>query len=638
MIQLADFSVNFGSQSLFEHCSLAIPDGKHLGLVGQNGSGKSTLLKLIAGLTEPTSGQVVIPKGMKVAYLPQEIVYNKASTPLLKEVLTVFKHVFDVEQEMRELEISISESSTPELLMEYDRLLETFHRLDGYQIEARAKEILSGLGFKEEDYSRPVSDFSGGWYMRIALAKILLEEPDCLLLDEPTNHLDMETLVWLEGMLSGYRGVLILVSHDRYFLDKLIDGIIEIEKGNISSYSGNYTDYEIQKEQRMEHELAIYKNQKRKIVHMEQFIERFRYKASKARQVQSRVKQLSKIDVRKIDYSTRKIKFSFSACERSGDPVVSAQQLAFSYDTMTVFNQSDFDIRRAEKVALVGPNGAGKTTLMKLICGYLTPQSGTLKLGYNLTIGYFAQHHVDQLDASKTVLDEIWSAAPQLPQTEVRSLLGRFLFSGDDIDKPIAVLSGGEKSRVVLIKLLLSKANFLILDEPTNHLDMQSKEILASALDDFQGSVLIVSHDRFFLDMLVTKIIHFKNMHAKEFLGNYSEYEEKFLKDITPSSATRNEKEIKPNKKNRKRREAEERTARYHALKGAREEIQILDKRIIELENRKNELNKLFLSPEFKELSVEEMFQCSTEHKNVMTELGNCEERWLELHEQLENN
>jgi ATP-binding cassette subfamily F protein 3 len=634
MIQLVDISVNFGTQTVFDRCSLAIPPGKHFGLVGQNGSGKSTLLKMIAGMSEPNEGQVIVPKSMKVAYLPQEITYKASDAILLDEVLTVFAHIFKLEKEMRSLEVRISEEATPELLQAYDQLQERFHRANGYAAEARAKEILTGLGFKERDFERYVSEFSGGWHMRIALAKILLQEPDCLMLDEPTNHLDMETLVWLENLLSAYKGTLIMVSHDRYFLDKLINAVIEVENGRITTYNGNFTDYEIQKEQRIEHDLAVMKNQQRKIAHMEQFVERFRYKASKAKQVQSRIKQLSKIKVTDIDTHTAKIKFAFNTPERSGDPVVAAHDLSFAYDSEPVFTDSNFEIRRGEKAALVGPNGVGKSTLMKLIHGELEPKDGKLSLGYNLQIGYFAQHHLEQLDGSNTVLDEIWNAAPFLPKNEVRSMLGRFLFSGDDVDKPVSVLSGGEKSRMVLIKLLLSKANFLILDEPTNHLDMQSKEILASALDDFDGSVLIVSHDRFFLDMLVTKVIHFKDKHAREFLGNYSDYEAKFLS--VEEENTKDEKPEQLDRKAQKRMEAEERQKRYQAQKGLRDELAKLDKAVETLSKRKKELDNMFISPDFKDKSLEEMGSLSREHERVSEELEEKELRWLEVQEQLE--
>ena len=602
--------------------------------MGQNGSGKSTLLKMIAGMSEPNEGQVVVPKRMKVAYLPQEIAYNNAPTLLLDEVLTVFKHIFKLEKEMRSLEASISEDPSARLMQAYDHLQERFHQLNGYAVEAKAKEILTGLGFKESDFDRPVSEFSGGWHMRIALAKILLKKPDCLMLDEPTNHLDMETLIWLENLLSAYRGTLIMVSHDRYFLDKLINSVIEVDNGKIISYTGNFTDYEIQKEQRIEHELSTMKNQQRKIAHLEQFVDRFRYKASKAKQVQSRVKQLSKIKVTDIDTHTAKIKFSFNKPERSGDPVVSAQNLGFAYDIDPIFTDSNFEIRRGEKVALVGPNGVGKSTLMKLITGDLKAQEGKLSLGYNLQIGYFAQHHLEQLDGKNTVLDEIWNAAAFLPRNEVRSILGRFPFSGEDVEKPVSVLSGGEKSRMILIKLLLSKVNFLILDEPTNHLDMQSKEILASALDDFDGSVLIVSHDRFFLDMLVTKVVHFKNHHAREFLGNYSEYEAKFLL-VEDKTTKAEEKPLELDRKAQKRIEAEERQKRYQAQKGLREEIKKLDKLVETLTARKKELDKMFIAPDFKDLSLADMSKLSREHEKVSGELEEAELRWLELQEEV---
>lgn len=636
MIQLADISLNFGPQILFNHISLSIAPSKHLGLVGQNGSGKSTLLKMIAGLQEPSEGRVVIPRGWNVAYLPQEIAYNRSRKPLLKEVLTVFEHIFTIEKRMHHIEHQLSLKSDAELLYEYDHLQERFHRLNGYQAEAKAKEVLSGLGFREKDFERPVAEFSGGWQMRIALAKLLLDEPDCLLLDEPTNHLDLETLVWLESVLSRFRGMLIMVSHDRYFLDKLVRGVIEVENGRLTLYPGNYTDYEVRKEERLEHELAMMRNQERKIAHVQQFIERFCYKARKARQVQSRIKQLSRITVHEPEILKRHIRFRFTHAERSGDPVTAAKGLAFSYPGTPVFSNTDFEIRRGEKAALVGPNGAGKSTLMKLIIGELKPSGGTLKTGYNLKIAYFAQQHLEQLDLKKTVLDEIWSASPELPRNEIRALLGRFLFSGEDVEKPVSVLSGGEKSRLILMKLLLSKANFLILDEPTNHLDMLSKEILAEALDEFEGSVLIVSHDRFFLDMLVGKVIYFRNGAAREFLGNYSEYEERILSEALNDSPQRSAENLNE-RKAQKRREAEERQARYRALKDIREEAEKLDKKIRELEKRRQELDALFVSPEFKDLSVREMHERGREHEKICHELKRFEDNWLELQEKIES-
>lgn len=634
MIQLADISLNFGPQILLDHVSLSIAPEKHLGLVGQNGSGKSTLLKLIAGEVEATEGNVVVPKHRTVAYLPQEITYNRTRKPLLKEVLTVFEHVFDIEKRMRDIEHKLADNSNPDLLEEYDYLQERFHRLNGYQTEAKAKEVLTGLGFREKDFTRPIKEFSGGWQMRIALAKILLDEPDCLLLDEPTNHMDLETLVWLENLLSRYKGTLVIVSHDRYFLDKLVTGIIEVENAKVTLYPGNYTDYEVRKEERLEHEFAVMRNQERKIAHMEQFIERFRYKASKAKQVQSRIKKLSKITVHEPEQMKRHIHFHFAKPERSGDPVVAASDLAFSYPETPVFKHANFEIRRGEKCALVGPNGIGKSTLMKLINGELQSDSGTLKTGYNLHTAYFAQQHLEQLDLSKNVMEEVWSAAPTLPRNEIRGLLGRFLFSGDDVEKPVSVLSGGEKSRLVLMKLLLSSANFLILDEPTNHLDMQSKEILAEALDEFEGSVLIVSHDRFFLDMLVTKIIYFAKGCTKEFLGNYSEYEEKFLNSDEENSKTA---ENLNDRKAQKRREAEMRQQRYQALKSVREELLKVEAEIAAMEKRKNELDTLFVSPDFKTLSLREMHELAREHEKVCSELARHEERWLQLQEKLGN-
>lgn len=637
MVQLSDISLNFGQQIILEHANLSLRPGQKLGLVGSNGTGKTTLFRLISGQLEASEGRIIIPKDLKVGYLPQEIRYQTSNKPLLENVLEIFDYVYQVEDRMRQLEHRISEDHSPALLHEYDELQLKFDRLNGYSIEARCKEILCGLGFKPSDFTKKVCEFSGGWQMRISLAKILLEDPGCLLLDEPTNHLDIDTLVWLENFLKKFSGMLILVSHDRYFLDSLVTHIAEVDHKQIQQYTGNYTQYELQKEQRLELLIAAAKNQQQKVAHLEQFIDRFRYKSTKAKQVQSRIKQLEKIqDVDVPESSRAHMNFSFQTPQRSGDPVYLVDNLSFSYSPDTkLIEQSNLEIRRGDKLALVGPNGIGKSTLLKLINGSLEPVSGHHKVGHHVKLGYFEQHHLDQLNAKNIVLDEVWESAESMTRPEIRGLLGRFLFSGEDVEKPVSVLSGGEKSRIVLMKLLLSHANFLILDEPTNHLDMQSKEVLASALKNFEGTVLIVSHDRYFLDMLVNKVISFKDHQLCEFLGNYSDYE-KQNRELTDNAIHEQENTSRNSRKEQKRQEAKARQKKYQEQKDLKKEYDALEKEIDVLSKRQGEILDIYASPEFLAYSILEMKAVSSEENDVKDSLSQKEERWLELHEILD--
>jgi ATP-binding cassette, subfamily F, member 3 len=639
MVHLSQIKLRFGHQMVFDGASWSIYAGQRVGLVGPNGSGKSTILRMLCGEIAPDDGQVIIPQGVSTGYLPQNMDDFNTDRTLMKEVMNVFGHLVEAEREMRELEHEISVNHTPEHMKRYDQLQELFIREDGFTMEARAKAVLTGLGFSEENLTRPVRIFSGGWRMRIALAKLLLRHPSLLLLDEPTNHLDMETLIWLEKFIADYSGTLVIVSHDRYFLDRITDHIAEIYDGKVRVYPGNYSDYEEARAQRLMQQEAEQKNQERQIDQIERFIERFRYKASKASQVQSRIKYLKKIQRTDVEKLGKSIGFQFPKPPRSGDPVIAFEHVMFDYGGGPVFTDATFQIRREEKVALLGPNGAGKSTLMKIISRELDPGRGKARWGYNLEMAYFAQHQLDQLNPELNVLDEVWSQVPGMQQSTIRGLLGQFLFSGDDVFKPVSVLSGGEKSRIVLLKMLLKNANFLILDEPTNHLDMQSKEVLAQALDEFPGSVLIVSHDRFFLDMLVTKVLWFQEGYVKEYPGNYSEfqqwYDEKFNSGVQDTKNTDSKPE-KMDSKTRRRIEAQERQKKSREKKKYREKLDKTEQKIDALQKEKSDIEHQMNGTGFSTLTPDEMAAITRRYQSVVKALEELEYEWLLLTEKME--
>lgn len=639
MVHLSQIKLQFGHQMVFDGASWSIFAGQRVGLVGPNGSGKSTILRMVCSEIAPDEGQVIIPQGVTTGYLPQHMDDYNTDQTLMEEVMEVFAHLIEAEKEMRELEREISMKHTSDHLKRYDQLQELFTREDGYTMEARTKAVLSGLGFAEKNFNQSVRSFSGGWRMRIALAKLLLTHPTLLLLDEPTNHLDMETLIWLEKFITEYSGTLVIVSHDRYFLDRITNHIAEIFDGKIRVYPGNYSDYEEARAQRLMHQEAEQKNQERQIDQIERFIERFRYKASKAKQVQSRIKYLKKIQRTDVEKLGKSIGFQFPKPPRSGDPVIAFEHVMFDYGKRPVFTDATFQIRRGEKVALLGPNGVGKSTLMKIISRELEPGDGKARWGHNLEMAYFAQHQLDQLNPELNVLDEVWSQSPGITQSAVRSLLGQFLFSGDDVFKPVSVLSGGEKSRVVLLKMMLKNANFLILDEPTNHLDMQSKEVLAEALDEFPGSVLIVSHDRFFLDMLVTKVLWFQAGHVKEYPGNYSEFqqwfEEKFNSGMQGAKATDSKPE-KIDSKTRRRIEAQERQKKSREKKKYREKLDKTEQKIDALQAEKSDIEHQMNGTGFSALTPDEMAAVTRRYQSVVKALEELEYEWLILTEKIE--
>ncbi len=542
MISVNNLSIQFTGVNLFDNVTFNIADRDRIGLVGKNGAGKSTLLKILSGQREPETGTIVIASDQTVGYLPQEMIPDTVGT-VLEETLTAFEKIDQLEKLQQQLTEEIAERTDYESA-DYERLLTRHHdvteqisMLGGNSRQEQAEKILLGLGFRHEDFNRLVAEFSGGWQMRVELAKLLLKRPDFLLLDEPTNHLDIESIQWLENYLSGYDGAVVLVSHDRTFLDNITKRTIEITAGRIYDYKCPYSEYVIQMQERRASQMASLTNQQRQVAQIEAFIERFRYKATKSKQVQSRIKMLERMETIQVDeVSTESIHFQFLPAPHSGKIVVEAEHLGKAYDEHQVFDNVDMLITSGKKVAFVGKNGEGKSTMAKIIVGDIKDQTGTFKLGHQVQIGYYAQNQAAMLDGEKTVFQTIDDIAIGDIRPKIRSILGSFLFDNDDIDKKVKVLSGGEKARLALAKLLLTPSNLLILDEPTNHLDMNSKDVLKNALLQYTGTLIVVSHDRDFLQGLTDTLYEFRDGEVHEFKGDIFEFLEwrkmKDLKDL----------------------------------------------------------------------------------------------------------
>ena len=528
MIQLTEAGKRFGHKLLFQDLNWMITSKDHLGLVGGNGTGKSTLLKIIGGFEHLDYGSLTIAKGVSAGYLPQDGLTLSGRT-VFAECMSVFADLRDIEAELETLTHRMSEIDPAS--EEYIRVADRFHRLDsefrardGYTIEAKVGTVLNGLSFRKEDWTRRTEEFSGGWQMRIALAKLLLEQPNILLLDEPTNHLDLEARNWLEEYLTTYPFAFVLISHDRYFLDVTVDKIAELWNKRVHFYSGNYEKFLSQKAERKAQLEAAYKNQQERVEQLEAFINRFRAQATKAKQVQSRIKELEKIERIEIPPEEQTIHFSFPQPKPSGRIVAEFQNVSKSYGPKHVFSKAGFVIERGDRVALVGINGAGKSTLIKLLSGAEPLSSGEYKLGHNVQVDYFAQDQYKELDPNARMLDDLSNDAPRKTTTELRTLLGCFLFSEDDVFKRIGVLSGGERNRYALARMLLHPSNFLLLDEPTNHLDMRAKDVLLEALEKFTGTVVFVSHDRYFIDKLATRVFEIGGGEVHVYPGNYEDY------------------------------------------------------------------------------------------------------------------
>ncbi|MCL4784615.1 MAG: ATP-binding cassette domain-containing protein [Bryobacterales bacterium] len=528
MIQLVGAGKRFGPKLLFENLNVQINPGDRVGLVGANGTGKTTLLKILAGIESLDEGDLQSARGLAFGYLPQDGLRLSGRT-VMQECLSVFENLKQIEKRLETIAGELSD--LPPDSAEYRELAGIYHQLeneftaaDGYSLEAKAGQILSGLGFSKDDWGRRVEEFSGGWQMRIALAKLLLEQPNLLLLDEPTNHLDLESRDWLEGYLNQYPYAIVLISHDRFFLDQTVNRVLELWNKQGFLYSGNFTKFEKQKEARREQLIALRKSTAERAEQLEAFINRFRALATKAKQVQSKIKELERLPKIEIPPEEATIHFRFPQPVASGRTVVEATDLAKSYGEKHVFSDFNFLIHRGDRIALVGPNGAGKSTLIRLLAGLDAPTHGECKLGHNVDVDYFAQDQYKVLDPKARILDDLTNYAPGRSQTELRSLLGCFLFSEDDVFKQIEVLSGGERNRYALARMLLYPSNFLLLDEPTNHLDMRAKDVLLHALKNYTGSVVFVSHDRYFIENLATRVFEVRDGALLDYAGSYPEF------------------------------------------------------------------------------------------------------------------
>ena len=642
MISINDLKVRFGGKIILDGVTWNIRKGERSAILGENGAGKTTLLRAINGEIEPESGEVSLPKNTSIGYLPQELTGEFRDISLM-DLLRERSGIASMERDLKTLRYKIEETARDEgeytsLLKHYESLHEAYERADGYSFDSRAAKILKGLGFQEPDLFRNCRDFSGGWKMRIHLSSILLSQPDILLLDEPTNHLDTESMEWLENWLSGFSGTLVVISHDRRFLDKMAREICELSSGKISLYKGNFSAYLNFKEEENEIARRTMNKRSQEVQNTREFIERFRYKASKASQVQSRIKRLEKmIPLEMTSGSQRKACLRFPEARRSGHQVILAEKISKEYENRTVFKDLDLSITRGEKVALVGVNGAGKSTLSRLIAQVEKPTSGKVQWGYQVKTSFYSQESYQNLDHSRTIWEEIRECGAADEQ-EKRNLLGSFLFSGEDIHKPVSVLSGGEKSRLALLKILLQDSNFLVLDEPTNHLDMKTRELFQEALKEYEGTLVIVSHDRSFLDELVQRVIEIREGSILDYPGNYSYFIEKrgfsFSDDIPgKENAPRNPLE-KP-LKCRKRSEAETRNEIYRRKKGILDKLNPLEEKIHLLENEIAHTDSLLCNQEVISDSAR-IRQLMLDRNSKNRELETLLLQWEELMELLE--
>jgi ATP-binding cassette, subfamily F, member 3 len=637
MIDFSGVSLQFNGKYLFRDISYKISYGDKISLVGANGTGKSSILKIIKGDLSPESGKVLKQKRINIGYLPQEQVAHSGTT-LLEEAKSALKDLSELKNQEEEvtsyLETVNDNDERDELILRLGEIHHKLEELDYYSAQSRVEKILVGLGFGEKDFLRLTNEFSGGWQMRIALSKILIAENDLLLLDEPTNHLDLDSLEWLIGFLKSFKGALLIVSHDKHFINEVTNRTLEIFLNKFYTYNGTYDDYIKYKEERDTQSVNLVQLQQRKIKETERFIERFRYKASKAKQVQSRIKQLEKIELIELPESRDNISIRFPEAPPSGIVPMKLNSVSKSYGDIEIFRNVDFEITRGEKIAFVGPNGAGKTTLAKIIAGVLN-FNGERITGHNTLISYYAQDVADELDPLLDIIESIEGINEKMTLGQLRSLLGSFLFSGDDVFKKVGVLSGGEKSRVALAKILLQKANLIILDEPTNHLDISSKEVLQKALLDYKGSLVLVSHDVDFLRPLADKVVEIKEGRLKVFSGDIDYYLSKREEDISVSSVFRDNSEVlQGSRKDQKRTEAERRQKKYAATKELLKNISRLEKDIEALEAQQKEIETLLADPSFYSKG-EEVKEKTLSLNKVRKDLEEKINKWTSLSEEL---
>jgi ATP-binding cassette subfamily F protein 3 len=656
VIQLTEITKSFGDRTLFDRVTWQIGDGERVGLCGPNGAGKTTLLKILAGIDEPDSGAVAKPAGLTIGYLPQDGLTHRGRT-VFEEASSAFQPLLDMKAEMHEIEHKLADASIPEdqhdaMLTRYAELQDRFRLDEGYSMDLRIATVLRGLGFAPDDTERPCETFSGGWQMRIALAKLLLGRPNLLLLDEPTNHLDLEARNWLEEYLGAYPYAVILVSHDRYFLDAVVTRITDVHLRKLTDYVGNYSRYVELRDAMLERLRQAKQEQDEEIARVKLFIDRFRYKATKAAQVQSRIKMLEKVVPIEVPPERKRIHFRFPDCIKSGRTVLELKHARKSYDRVTVFRDVSLHVERGDRIALVGPNGTGKSTLMRMLSGEEAPDSGTRTLGHQVVMEYFAQDEATRLDPALTVYETLASGSPNDMVPAIRNILGGFLFSGDDIYKKAAVLSGGERTRLAVARMLLRPSNTLLLDEPTNHLDLDSKDVLLDALEDYGGTLIIVSHDRYFVEKLATKIIEIGHGEASVYPGTYTEFlwhkehpadqrptpkEPPSKSRATPNAQGRNQgpgpkdQGPKDDRGARKRQEAE-RKKQQRAAEALQKRIAELEGRIAEREAKVKDLEAAMSAPGFYD-DRDASKHVLEQHQALMWEVGDLMAQWEALQE-----
>ncbi len=632
MISINNLTFEIGSRALYDEANWHIKPGDKAGLIGANGAGKSTLLKLIVGDYSPTSGSISMAKDLKIGYLNQDLLSYHSEKSILHVAMEAFERQNQLHTEIEILLQKLETDYSDEILNKLSDKQMEFDALDGYNIEFRAHEILAGLGFSEEEQQRPLATFSGGWRMRVMLARILLQTPDILLLDEPTNHLDLPSIKWLENYLQAFEGAIVIVSHDRYFLDRIINKTVESRKGKLTVYAGNYSFYIEEKSLREEIQSNQFKNQQAKIKQEEKLIERFRAKASKAKMVQSRIKALDRMEkIDDVDDDNPAVNFSFKFSKPSGRHVVTLEDVSKSYPNLEILQDTGAIIEKGDKIALIGANGKGKSTLLRIVADADLEYSGSSTKGHNVSQTFFAQHQLEALHLENNLLQELIAFAPKHTETELRSILGCFLFTGDDVFKKIKVLSGGEKSRVALAKALTADANFLVLDEPTNHLDMASVNILIQALQQYEGTLIVVSHDRYFLDHVANKIWFIEDKEIKEYPGTYEEYEIWNAKRVVKTESKAEKKIVKEEPKKEKAAPTEDHT---RLLNRKNKELALLEQKIGEGERQLKDL-ELHLAKEETYSDASKLQEATRAYNSYKASFEKLQLDWEQLAEEI---